>query len=77
VENIRKEMKGGEVQESLKGFNEEREEMQQSYVAQQAKLKLIATIEKLRGIMFKGSEKTSEGWSAMKKTSSKASGPRA
>lgn len=66
-------MKGEEVQESLKSFNEEREEMTQSYVVQQAKLKWSATIEKLREAMFKGSEKTSEGWSAVKKTSTKAS----
>lgn len=73
VENIRKEMKGGEVQESLKGFNEEREEMHQSYVVQQAKLKLSAAIQTLRDMMFKGSETTSKGWSVMRKTSTKAS----
>ena len=73
VDNIRKEMKGGEVQESLKGFNEEREEMTQSYVVQQAKLKWSATIQKLQEALFKGSEKTSQGWSVVKKTSTKAS----
>lgn len=73
VENIRKEMKGGEVQESLKGFNEEREEMQQSYLVQQAKLKFSATIQKLKEMMFKGSETTSKGWSVVRKTSTKAS----
>lgn len=77
--NIRKELKGGEVQESLKGFNEEREEMQQSYVIQQAKLKLGAMIERAKDMLFKSSEKTSTGWSIVKSTSSKASsclGPR-
>lgn len=70
--NIRKELKGGEVQESLKGFNEEREEMQQSYVIQQAKLKLGAMIERAKDMLFKSSEKTSTGWSIVKSTSSKA-----
>ena len=73
VENVRKEMKGGEVQESLKGFNEEREEMQQSYVVQQAKLKWSALMERMRSTASKSSEKTAEGWSVLRKTSSKAS----
>lgn len=61
------------MQESLKGFNEEREEMQQSYVVQQAKLKGTATIEKLKEWMGWGSERTSKGWSVLQRTSTKAS----
>lgn len=65
-------MKGSEVQESLKGFNEEREEMQQSYVIQQAKLKLNVALRKLGDMLFKGSEKTSQGWSLLRRSSTKA-----
>lgn len=71
--NVRKEMKGGEVQESLKGFNEEREEMQQSYVVQQAIIKWKAMMEALGTASSKSSEKAGEGWSVLRKTSSKAS----
>lgn len=73
VENIRKSLKGSEVQESLKGFNEEREKMQQSYVIQQAKLKWSALMEKLGGATSTSAETASKGWSTIKKTSTKAS----
>ena len=73
VDNLRKAIKGSEVQDSLKGFNEEREKMQQSYVIQQTKLKWKVLSEKLGHIGSKGSEKTHKGWSAVKKTSSKVS----
>ena len=71
--NVRKEMKGGEVQESLKGFNEEREEMQQSYVVQQAILKWKAMMKAFGTASSKSSEKAGKGWSVLRKTSSKAS----
>lgn len=71
IENFRKGMKGSEVQESLKGFNEEREKMQQSYVVQQAKLKWNAMADKLGTVMFKSSDTASKGWSVFKRTSSK------
>ncbi len=69
--SFQKTMKGDEMQESLKSFNEEREKMQQSYVVQQAKIKLGSLTEKLGEVGAKGSEKTQEGWSVVKDTSSK------
>lgn len=73
AQNIRKAMKGNEVQESLKGFNEEREKMKQSYVIQQAKLKWSAMVEGLGKAASRSSEEANKGWSAVKKTSSKVS----
>ena len=66
-------MKGSEIQESLKGFNEEREKMQQSYVVQQVKLKWRALTEKMGQIGSRGSQTTQKGWSFFKRTSSKVS----
>ena len=59
--------KNQEMQESLKGFHEEREKLQQSYVAQQVKLKFAAAIEKLGAVGRKGAER----WRLFKDTSSK------
>lgn len=71
LKNFREGMKGSEVQESLKGFHEEREKMQQSYVVQQAKLKWKAMSEKVGAVSKKSSEKAQTGWSTVKDTSSK------
>lgn len=71
VKNFRKVVKGDEMQESLKGFHEEREKMHQSYVVQQARLKLKALVERMGNMGAKGSEKTSTGWTVLKTTSSK------
>ena len=73
VQNIQKGLKGKEVQENLKGFNEEREKMKQSYVVQQAKLKWTAAKEKLGGAASTGTDVAGKGWSIFKQTSSKAS----
>ena len=71
VKNFQKVVKGDEMQESLKGFHEEREKMNQSYVVQQAKLKLKELAEKVGSAGTTGTEKTSQGWTIVKKTSSK------
>ena len=59
--------KNQEIQESLKGFHEEREKLHQSYVMQQVKLKFAAAVEKMRVLSQKGME----GWRVVKDTSSK------
>lgn len=46
--------KNQEIQESLKGFHEEREKLHQSYVAQQVRLKFAAALEKLSGLGQRG-----------------------
>lgn len=74
AENFRKTIKGNEVQDSLKGFHEEREKMQQSYVVQQAKLKWNAIIEWSKQATSRSSEEAYEKWSVFKQKFSKASG---
>lgn len=59
--------KNQEIQESLKGFHEEREKLHQSYVMQQVKLKFAAAVEKMGALSQKGTE----GWKVVKDTSSK------
>lgn len=59
--------KNQEIQESLKGFHEEREKLHQSYVMQQVKLKFAAAVEKIGALGQKGAE----GWRVVKDTSSK------
>lgn len=73
IQNIRSGMKTSEVQDSLKGFHEEREKMQQSYVVQQVKLKFNALREKLGVAASSSAETASKGWSVFKRTSTKAS----
>lgn len=59
--------KNQEMQESLKGFHEEREKLHQSYLVQQAKLKFEAAVEKLGALGRRGAE----GWKSVKESSSK------
>ena len=61
--------KNQEIQESLKGFHEEREKLHQSYVAQQIRLKFAAALEKMAGVGRRGAE----GWKVVKDSSSKVS----
>ena len=59
--------KNQEIQDSLKGFHEEREKLHQSYVAQQARLKLAAAVERMRELGRRGLE----GLKVVKDSSSK------
>ena len=59
--------KNQEIQDSLKGFHEEREKLHQSYVAQQARLKLVAAVERMRELGRRGLE----GLKVVKDSSSK------
>jgi hypothetical protein len=61
--------KNQEMQESLKGFHEEREKLHQSYVAQQVRLKFAAALEKIASLGQRGAE----GWKTVKDSSSKVS----
>ena len=74
VKNLRKVVKGDEMQESLKGFHEEREKMQQSYVMQQTRLKFKGLVEMMGSVGTRGTEKMSKGWNFLKNTSTKVSG---
>ena len=70
LDNLKKGVeKNQEIQESLKGFHEEREKLHQSYVAQQVRLKFAAALEKLSSLGQKGVE----GWKVVKDSSSKVS----
>lgn len=71
IQNFRKSVKEDNVQESLKGFHEEREKMQQSYVVQQAMQKLKDITEGAGTVGSKGLEKTAEGWTTVKSATSK------
>ena len=67
-DNLRKGVeKNQEIQDSLKGFHEEREKLHQSYVAQQARLKLAAAVERMRELGQRGME----GLKTFKDSSSK------
>ena len=59
--------KNQEIQDSLKGFYEEREKLHQSYVTQQARLKLAAAVERMRELGRRGLE----GLKVVKDSSSK------
>ena len=59
--------KNQEIQDSLKGFHEEREKLHQSYVAQQARLKLSAAVERMGELGRRGLE----GLKVVKDSSSK------
>ena len=59
--------KNQEIQESLKGFHEERDKLHQSYVAQQMRLKFAAALEKMTALSQRGLE----GWKVVKDSSSK------
>ena len=59
--------KNQEIQESLKGFHEEREKLHQSHVAQQVRLKFAAALEKAMALGQRGVE----GWKAFRDSSSK------
>ena len=70
LDNLKKGVeKNQEMQESLKGFHEEREKLHQSYIAQQARLKFAAALEKMAGLGRRGVE----GWKAVRDSSSKVS----
>ena len=70
LDNLKKGVeKNQEIQESLKGFHEERDKLHQSYVAQQVRLKFAAALEKLSGLGRRGAE----GWKVVKDSSSKVS----
>jgi len=73
VESVKKSVKEDDVQESLKGFHEERQKMQQSYVVQQARQKLKDLQEGAGSAGSVGAEKTSEGWTKVKSATSKVS----
>ena len=68
LDNLKKSVeKNQDIQESLKGFHEEREKLHQSYVAQQVRLKFAAALEKVAGLGRRGAE----GWKVVKDSSSK------
>ena len=70
LDNLKKGVeKNQEMQESLKGFHEEREKLHQSYVAQQVRLKFAAALEKMAGLGRRGAER----WKAVRDSSSKVS----
>ncbi len=70
LDNLKKGVeKNQEMQESLKGFHEEREKLHQSYVAQQVRLKFAAALEKIASLGQRGAE----GWKTVKDSSSKVS----
>lgn len=73
ISNLRRGFeKNREMQESLKGFHEEREKLEQSYVIQQIKLKTVAAMEKAVEYGAKGVEKTRQGWKKMRESTSSA-----
>ena len=59
--------KNQEIQDSLKGFHEKREKLHQPYVAQQARLKLAAAVERMREL----GRRELEGLKVVKDSSSK------
>ena len=71
IDNLRRGFeKNREMQESLKGFHEEREKLEQSYVMQQARVKTIAAMEKAVEYGAKGIEMTREGLKKMRQSTS-------
>ena len=71
VDSVKKSVKEDDVQESLKGFHEEREKMQQSYIVQQARQKLKDIKVGAEAAGSVGTEKTSESWTKVKSATSK------
>lgn len=72
MDNMRKGFnQNREMQESLKGFHEEREKLQKSYVLQQAKQKVIDVKDKALEYGGKGIELTKQGYSRLRLTTSK------
>ena len=71
-ENLRKGVnQNREMQESLKGFQEEREKLQKSYVVQQAKEKAVEAKNRVFEYGVKGVEMTKQGYSQMRESTSK------
>ena len=72
IDNVRKGLnQNREMQENLKGFHEEREKLQRSYVLQQAKQKVIDAKDKALEYGVKGIGLTKQGFSRVHQTTSK------
>lgn len=72
IENIRKGLnQNREMQESLKGFHEEREKLQKSYILQQAKEKAAEATSKVFEYGTKGVEMTKQSYTQVKEGTAK------
>lgn len=72
IENLRKGVnQNRDMQESLKGFHEEREKLQQSHVVQQAKEKAMEATNKVLEYGAKSMDMTKQSYSQMKKSTAK------
>ncbi len=72
IENIRKGLnQNREMQESMKGFHEERDKLQKSYVMQQAKEKAVEATSKVYEYGAKSIEMTKQGYEQVKEGTAK------
>ena len=71
LDNLRKGVnQNREMQESLKGFQEEREKLQKSYVMQQAKERAVEAKNRMFEYGAKGIEMTKQGYSQVRESTS-------